>query len=500
MTAIEVARLKLRCTAEQRDRARFAIEDGLRTSIPDNRRLVLLRKMQIGREASSMDPALRHAAVHEGWLSAIAGARHGGHDSAADANCVWFASYEEAETLLLTRLLAGRSVDAWFWKLAVPMWRERPLRVWTADCLSEAIGRGEDRRILALVQCFIAAGSGERLIETLAGPIRMTAPDAAGPASLQQPPSANSTHDQELAAEAGPIARTLVASLPPGLIQLIKSLVRTGEQARMAARAILRAWILKQSPALSLSPSLLADVSEAAIGGCMTAVAPDVARRPPVQADARMEFRLSSQSPELQPPPDAVGRPRPLRSGPMRRAMSAEPDGIAPQQSQPDPSISNAATPGGHRLYSAHAGLWLAVPSLIDLGFPQWLERRPSLLGENPGGQLLHDIAGRYRVAPDDPALMAIGDVPNAGAPPEWRQLWRKGLDGWLRRKARRRLHDLVNRPGELDCSEWGLIIHYPAADADLALRRLALDRDPGWTGWLGLSIRYAFGGREDWV
>ena len=46
MTAIEVSKLKVRCTAQQRDQARFAIEDGLRTSIPDDRRLVLLRQMQ----------------------------------------------------------------------------------------------------------------------------------------------------------------------------------------------------------------------------------------------------------------------------------------------------------------------------------------------------------------------------------------------------------------------------------------------------------------------
>jgi hypothetical protein len=78
--------------------------------------------------------------------------------------------------------------------------------------------------------------------------------------------------------------------------------------------------------------------------------------------------------------------------------------------------------------------------------------------------------------------------------------MWRQGLDRWLRRTVRRRLHDLVNRPGELDCGESSLMIHYPAADADLALRRHALDRDPGWTRWLGLSIRYNFGGKEGWV
>jgi hypothetical protein len=69
-----------------------------------------------------------------------------------------------------------------------------------------------------------------------------------------------------------------------------------------------------------------------------------------------------------------------------------------------------------------------------------------------------------------------------------------------LRQTVRRRVHDLVNRPGELGWDEFRIDIRFPVADADLALRRRALDRDPGWTDWLGLSIRYHFGGIEDWL
>src|SRR5262245_24669628 len=158
MTAIEVDRLKLRCTEQHRDHARFAIEDGLRTSIPDDQRLVLLRKMQVRSEAGSPDPGLRQTAIRDGWIGAIAGARHGGDDGAADANCVWFASYREAEQLLLSRLLSGRLVDAWFWKLAVPAWRGRPLSEWLAECLLTAIRSGQDQHILALAQRIVAAG------------------------------------------------------------------------------------------------------------------------------------------------------------------------------------------------------------------------------------------------------------------------------------------------------------------------------------------------------
>jgi hypothetical protein len=118
----------------------------------------------------------------------------------------------------------------------------------------------------------------------------------------------------------------------------------------------------------------------------------------------------------------------------------------------------------------------------------------------NPGATLLHEIARHHRVPLGDAALLALALPPEADHCPEWARVWRHGLDRWLRRTARRRLHDLVNRAGELDITGEAVTVHYPPDAADLALRRLALDRDPGWTDWLGLSIRYNFAGTENWL
>src|SRR5437868_4722391 len=167
MTAIEVTKLKLRCSAEQRERTRFAIEDGLRTAIPADNRLVLLRKMLVTARVEAVRPALHNSAVRNGWLTAISGSRHGGDDGAANANCVWFASRAEAEALLLSRLLAGRAVDAWYWKLALPQWHEASLRNWVPQILSEAISRAEDRRVFTIARCFIAANATQLFIDML---------------------------------------------------------------------------------------------------------------------------------------------------------------------------------------------------------------------------------------------------------------------------------------------------------------------------------------------
>lgn len=151
----------------------------------------------------------------------------------------------------------------------------------------------------------------------------------------------------------------------------------------------------------------------------------------------------------------------------------------------------------GERCRSRHAGLWLVVPSLIRLGVREWLTARPELLAHHPGAVLLHAIARHHRVPPDDPALLGLEPPGEAEPIPAWAAAWRHGLDRWLRRTSRRRLHDLLQRPGELEWGERKLDIRFPAEAADLALRRRALDCDPGWTDWLGLSIRYHFGGVE---
>jgi hypothetical protein len=498
MTAIEVTKLKLRCSAEQRERTRFAIEDGLRTAIPDDSRLVLLRKMRIAAQVETMMPARHNSAVRNGWLTAISGSRHGGDDGAANANCVWFASREEAEALLLSRLLAGRAVDAWYWKLALPDWCGTSLRNWVPRILSEAISRAEDRRVFTIARCFLATGATQLLIDMLT----REAMDTGRPYEAR-PDIEHLTSTAPLACETAELtesaAATLVSSVPPELRRTITAIARIGGEGRRVAIALVRAWLLQRSPALALSPPLLAVIAEEIIEALAS---PKLqARRPRVTEPYREQSRRNPMAPQSEASSALlVGKAPPLdrptaQEAPATSAFENSAELVSNTESSPPDAVPIT----GRRLHSAHAGLWLVIPSLSQLGFREWLEERPGLLAENPGSQLLREIARRHRVPEDDPSLLVLGP-PDGDARPEWARLWRYGLDRWLRRTVGRRLHDLVNRAGELDLGDLRLVVHYPAADADIALRRRALDRDPGWTDWIGLSIRYNFGGTEDWL
>jgi len=133
------------------------------------------------------------------------------------------------------------------------------------------------------------------------------------------------------------------------------------------------------------------------------------------------------------------------------------------------------------------------------MGFPEWMHARPDLTDARFPRLLLHAIATRMRAPADDPVFAAIGlepaDRDAASAEPMARDLtaWRVGLDRWLRRTARIRLVDVATRPGWILNAGEHLRLRYRIDDADIRLRRRALDLDPGWVAWLGQVVHYHY-------
>jgi hypothetical protein len=155
--------------------------------------------------------------------------------------------------------------------------------------------------------------------------------------------------------------------------------------------------------------------------------------------------------------------------------------------------VSEAPAEAGDEQASGGAGVLLAVRALDRLGLGARIARDPAAAASGFGRHLLRHLAARARVAPDDP-LFFILTAPDPPPPPAALTAWRVGLDRWLRRRARVRLGDLARRRGGLHLADTTLLVRFPLAAADVRLRRLALDVDPGWVPWLGLSVRYLYG------
>lgn len=499
MAGVEIGTLRLRGDPNLATRAAFRIEDGLRTELADSRRLVLIRRMRPGRRAVSARPEERSGAIRLAYEAATSGARHGRDaGDGAFVNCVWFESPAEARRLLLAELLAGRRPAGWFWRLAVPEWRGRDLEAWLVEILAGVLGDGGEREGLDLV--LIALESAD--IDVVLRAVQATS------GAWPRPPSApiRTLRGEELPGEEGhsteiadsPAAlRATVAELrsrlPEPLRDRIEALVRRLGQSGRPALRLLERLLLHASPSLALAPTPLRKLAQAWSDLLAAPLAPTPPARktgstpspPPFEAEAGAAISPRSAA-AAEAPVEALaagaGLPRP-----------AEPTASVPEFQAP--AEKPLVSPRG--LESDCAGLWLVIPSLIRLGLREWLSERPLLLRQDSGRTLLRTLARHYRVPDGDPALAAFEALAEIGETPDWARCWRAGLDGWLRRRARIPLHRLIRKRGEVTFSDEKLTVRFPLDAADLRLRRRALDVDPGWVDWLGLSVRYRYEGKS---
>lgn len=124
------------------------------------------------------------------------------------------------------------------------------------------------------------------------------------------------------------------------------------------------------------------------------------------------------------------------------------------------------------------------------MGLAEWLTRHPHQAADGFAWALLRAIAVRMRIAQADP----LWSVLPAEAPADkWIGAWRVGLDRWLRRRTAARLCDIVQRAGWLSLADGSIVARFRLCDADIRLRRHALDVDPGWVPSLGQTVRYAY-------
>lgn len=493
--SISVRRLIHRGAARDVVRDRIALEDALNTTLPQDGRLVLIRKLTVQGELASLRQ--RHGTVRRGWIGAVAGAVHAVSPFAGQANCVWFASPAEAEAMLLRKLLAGEPVVGWFWALAVPDWRYLPLVDWLPLRIAEYLRKPDHAALARIAQTCIEAGRATELIDATARALRV-APDhpvnEGGPLPSPGPNIAGRPRmgPSEEIPVASAVRRLRQSVLTPAWVAMLLR-IEGADAPTITCRdlvlAILREKVRRASPALALDQRLLGEVAEA-----LWAIAAGPLARPLAESGA--PGGTAPAFPEAEESFNEASRAAPLRreaGGEASREGHILPAAQAEMSSEFDSAEAPVERP--LEVVSRHAGLWLVVPPLIRLGFREWLSERPRLLGEDPGRRLILAVALHHDIPRNDPALSPLAIHEDAGENFAWIDPWRAGLDRWLRRTARRRTHDLVARAGRIAFDGDRLDIAYPLDAADLRLRRLALDSDAGWTDWLGLSVRFHFGG-----
>jgi hypothetical protein len=498
MPTLAIGRLTARAPPGRGGAVAARALDALRLAAPDERRLLLIRQLRVGALPRGADAVAWQAHVAARLDALRARAVHGASPGAAAAEAVWFACAEEARRLLLLELAAGRAPRAWFWALAVPDWRGLDLSM----CLERVVAAAamDARAAVMLAHAFVPmvrAGALPALLRAVAaagaqvsGVVGLVAPRARGTARADAAETA--------AARAG-VAR-IWAQVPADVAPVLRAGLVDASFPVAVRQGLARLGLVAVSPDLA-GQRAAADAMAAVLLEFLTDDA----------GSAGAAIRHLAPAPVTPGTADTAALARdgpPPRAGP---APDIAPDGAAA-------SVTPAATrlavvPAQARRIdeadaapvhlpareeaSPLAGLFLLLGPLARMGLPGWTEQGRDAARAGLPRALLGAIAARHaaRLPPHavagDPVLRLFADRLSTEA---WAvAAWRVGLDRWLRRRTGRRLADIVRRRGWLLAGAETVALRYPLAAADLALRRRALDVDPGFLPWLGWTVRFQF-------
>jgi hypothetical protein len=284
-------------------------------------------------------------------------------------------------------------------------------------------------------------------------------------------------------------------------------------------------------PAASDDRALPAGAAGAASGEPGHAAPAPTAGVQPVRARARPQPAPRMPAHGVASPPAA---PRAEASGPELRGGA---------RALASPSHAALEQPA-YRLPTAAGGLLFLLPVLQRLGLPAWLLAADA---EDAGfaSRVLAAALHRLRVPQEDPAWSLVAPLPRRAAPGSgvagrivstaelpWQSpllaaprarpavqelsaalgharsadaqavLWLTAARRWLRRAGHIGLASVVVRPASLSLTPTHADMHFKLSDADLRVRRLGLDADPGWLPWFGRVVSFHFRDaprREPW-
>jgi hypothetical protein len=492
-----VQHLRLRApTAQAAVHAVHRLEDALRcASLPDGgERVLLVRRLHLGRlpeglssQSLSLLIERRVAAVGGEWV-------HGDDGCAARSDTVFFATRLQAAQAALRRRARGAVLSAWYWPSALP----------GVDVLGSPPG------FLAQLVAWLGAHPG--------APALLTALAA---------DACERGHTRWLLRQvnASLAQRWLVLAHAQGFLspQALHKGAGTDVSSRDHSDGRL-VWIgqeekqeQKDERAQVQTAWLRALLLSGVQWGIASAAVRSFARGPD---EGFSQVFAPHQAPFTAPRGDTVSPVSSALSPPG--AQAAQPSFFVPS-STVDPGDTllqhsawdtDAATAAG--------GLLFMLTVLEWLGFPDWQARQPDqpLLALILRQSLLY-----LRVPWDDPAWEWLASLPATTStaqqvwsePACWREpgvrvlhdpsklmtaltmarCWLIAVRRQLRHQAHMGLIDLCRRPAHLAWSSTHIDVVFAANAADLRVRRLGLDLDPGWVPWLGRVVRFVYGAHQ---
>lgn len=485
-----VRHLRVACRhPDQARHTRVLLTDALRTAtLDDHARLVVVRQLHLGslpRDASATQLSRRleqrWALLHPDLVSVHS-------PSAPHARAVFFHFPEEPWYLLADRTARGIPCQEWFWPLALPTWnRHQP---------SDATLRQSFHTLAALPHGLLHSLHLAHLLHshrTLPTLLHALTPPDLAPLHSQWPaplPLASLPH-------AVPPSPPHPASSPHPLPH-----PQPHPPAHLLDLGLpfARAWGPDDPRTLWLAFCLASLECPSA----PTRPSPTPIAIPPTDRIARCFSQLVGNS--FRPQPTASVDLHPIATSHPKETLDA-PSSIPTTPTYPAPA-SPPTRPAGDetgdpqppafahdRLPTLAGGVFFLIPLFQRLGLPAHLQSLDEPHRQPFVGHLFR-LALRHARIPDQDPILEMFPAPLAptsrpGSPSPASFLLRAHHQ--LRHLDNLTLRELIRRPALLSSSPTHLDLFFRPGDADLRIRRAALDADPGFIRWLARVITYHY-------
>lgn len=492
-------------------RARIALADALRTaSIDTPGRLVVVRRLDLGTFGAHLSPTALALLIERRMWTLATEARAFDDPQAEAAGVVWFPDAIQPLVEVARHLAAGRHPKAWFWAAAVPGLAQAPdLPTAIRRVLQEAFAAAAPVLAVAeVLEALIAAGGIARLVAALTpadGPALLersgwlAAPPASPGALLPAPLPTLPRHWQAALREAAAQWRSTDARwqwlTATALVAQQPTWVQRPAALAQAAEALVHRPLGAADATSSGTPPPSGQVWGATVSPDL--VRPSAVAPPDVPAAVRVPGQVVAEpAPAKDAPEEAETSPKAAAKPGLRLTNSAKTP-VKSGHSTAEPMVTPTHRPRPRP--TDFGGLYFLVRPLVHLGLPAALEAEPVELGVH----LFTHLAGAAGAEPDDPILTAPVELRPPPADLHARLApWLEALDGWLLRFSRGELDRsaIIRRPGAVITTRTHLDVLFDLDQADLAIRRLGLDLNPGYVPWLGrvFTFHYLVGGRLD--
>lgn len=483
-----VRRSRLRLPdAAARARVEFALTETLRlVTLPgeDQGRVYYFRRVNVKDVPADGNRAISLDRMQSAFSALADRAMHGSDRRAVASDSVFFHSQDEALELLLRRIVTREHFAEWFWPLV-------------SRCESDS-SRGE--QIAAIVEQLRALpASWNRVAQVLfalhddgGGTIDVVA--ALPLASVER-------WLRELRAEGVDEALAPSLTLPEDIERVVARAARQfgREDPRavwLASLAVLRT--LPSRPGASVVAHARATLRRIEASQARTGVAePSRAHR---ESSAAIVFDETTSVDEPRVPIEL--QPLDARAFDERKRYDAGVDRPAFVR-RGEPAVDDLELDSvsylGARTYAG--GLYFLLNAMARLGIAS-AAADPRFAQARVAARVLLHLAAHAKVEPSDPILTWVNDeiersndafVSLRLETPYAVRAWALAVRRWCWRAGRLSVREIVKRSGRVVSTGSDVDVSFAIDDADVRIRRLGLDIDPGWLPWFGCVVRFHY-------